>query len=233
VIAISNWTKSQVVAHYGIKPEKIDVLYNWVRPACQKPVSAAEIDRVRQRYGLPGRFIAYLGGYRAYKNVEFLMDAWRRATQRALVPPLVLAGQIPRETENGYYCDIPGALNRLGLGASDVLQPGLIADEDLPAFYASASLFVSPSRLEGFGYPAVEAMACRVPTLVSDASVYPELITEEHLRFSLANPEMLAERILAALADPQRFSRAVDPRFTETHGKFCYEQIVRSVAELR
>jgi glycosyltransferase involved in cell wall biosynthesis len=87
--------------------------------------------------------------------------------------------------------------------------------------------------LEGFGYPAVEAMACGVPTLVSDASVYPELITEEHLRFSLANPEMLAERILAALANPQRFLRAVDPRFTETQGKFCYEQIVRSVAELR
>jgi len=232
VIAISNWTKSQVVAHYGIKPGKIDVLYNWVRPACQKPVSPAEIAAVRERYKLPERYIAYVGGYRAYKNVEFLINAWHLAKTRQPIPSLVLAGQIPRETENGYYCDIQGALNRLGGDALDVVRPGLIADDDLPAFYAGAALFVSPSRLEGFGYPAVEAMASGVPTLVSDASVYPELIEEGHLRFPLENPELLAERILAALTDPHRFLRALDPRFTEAEGKIRYEQIVRSLAEV-
>ena len=226
VIAISDWTKNQVVAHYGIKPEKIEVMHNWVRPACQKPVSTAKISLMRERYKLPERYIAYVGGYRAYKNVEYLVAAWHLAGERQPMPALVLAGQVPRETENGYYCDVHGMITRLGARAGDIVLPGLIADEDLPAFYAGAALFVSPSRLEGFGYPAVEAMACGVPILVSDSSVYPELIPEGDLRFPLSDPRLLGDRILSALASPHRYRRQVPARFTEASGKMRYEQIV-------
>jgi len=230
VIAISNWTKNQVVAHYGIKPEKIDVLYNWVRPACLVPVSGGEISRVRKRYKLPEHYVAYLGGYRAYKNVEFLIRAWALVRHQPLFPSLVLAGQIPKDVENGYYCDIHGTAKRLGAEADGLLLPGMIADEDLPAFFAGASLFVSPSRLEGFGYPAAEAMACGVPVLVSDESVYPELIPEKRLRFSVQDPAKLADLMRSVLAAPQQYIRPIDPRFTEGSGKIRYEQIIREVA---
>jgi glycosyltransferase involved in cell wall biosynthesis len=230
VIAISSWTKNQVVARYGIAQEKIDVLYNWVRPACLLPISGGEISRVRERYKLPGRYIAYLGGYRAYKNVEFLMKAWALVRHQPLCPPLVLAGQIPRDTEGGYYCDVLGTAKRLGLAGNTLILPGIIADEDLPAFYAGASLFLSPSRLEGFGYPAAEAMACGVPILVSDESVYPELIPEKHLRFSIHDTAELADLMLSVLSDPQHYIRPIDPRFTEASGKIRYEEIIREVA---
>jgi glycosyltransferase involved in cell wall biosynthesis len=211
-------------------PEKIELLYNWVRLACQAPVSPEKIALVRERYKLPSRYIAYVGGYRAYKNVEFLMTAWHQARQRQPVPALVLAGHIPRDNEAGCYCDVHGAVGRLGAEAQDVLLPGLIADDDLPAFYAGAALFVSPSRLEGFGYPAAEATACGVPVLVSDESVYPELFPDDRLRFSTQDPAALADRMLSVLAAPHLYIRPIDPRFTEANGKIRYEQIIRALA---
>jgi glycosyltransferase involved in cell wall biosynthesis len=227
VIVISNWTKQQVISRYQVAPKKIDVLYNWVRPSCQLPVPAGATAEMRLRYNLPTRYIAYLGGYRAYKNVEFLIAAWDRARQKQPTPPLVLAGVIPDHSQNGFMCDVTGAIAKTGAGPQEILLPGMIADEDLPAFYAGAALFVSPSRQEGFGYPAVEAMACGAPVLVSDASVYPEIIPEEHLRFGLADPAVLAVRIRAALDHPEKYTRTVDCRFTEAYGKTEYERIVR------
>jgi glycosyltransferase involved in cell wall biosynthesis len=229
VIAISEWTKSQAISIQHIAPGKISVLYNWVRPACLQPVPTSAIASMRQRHNLPERYIAYVGGYRAYKNVEFLIAAWNLARQSRPMPPLVLAGQIPDGTNQGFFCDIHGATKQTGASPQEVVLPGLIPDEDLPAFYAGASLFVSPSRQEGFGYPAVEAIACGTPVLVSDASVYPELIPEKHLRFSLTDPNILANRMQDAVATPDHFRRPLNSRFTAASGKIKYEQLIRLI----
>jgi glycosyltransferase involved in cell wall biosynthesis len=230
IIAISEWTKKQVTHFHQIKPSKISVIYNWVRPACLQPVPAEHVASMRQRYNLPERYIAYVGGYRAYKNVEFLISAWHLARQQQVMPPLVLAGHVPDGTNDGFFCDVRGAITKTGATSQDIITPGLISDEDLPAFYAGGVLFVAPSRQEGFGYPAVEAMACGLPVLVSDASVYPELVPEEHLRFNLSDPGALAARMQAALAEPLRFKRTVDRRFTEAWGKTEYERLIREMA---
>ena len=230
VVAISEWTKSQAIDIQKIAPKKISVLYNWVRSACLQPVSLENIEAMRRRHNLPDNYIAYVGGYRAYKNVEFLISAWNLARQSQPMPPLVLAGQIPdSSTNHGFFCDIHGAAKLAGASAQEVVLPGLIPDEDLPAFYAGASLFVSPSRQEGFGYPAVEAIACKTPVLVSDASVYPELVPEKHLRFALTDPNILAGRMREAITNPDHFCRPLDPRFTAAYGKIRYEQLIRKV----
>ncbi|MFT3783040.1 MAG: glycosyltransferase family 1 protein [Nibricoccus sp.] len=227
-IVISEWTKAQAIRYYRLDPRKAVVLYNWVRPECLRSITSEAVSRVRERYGLPERYIAYVGGYRAYKNVEFLIRAWAEANTDRALPPLVLAGAVPRESNNGFFCDVHGAIKAAGLAGHQVVTPGLVSDEDLPAFYRGATLFVSPSRQEGFGYPAVEAAACGTPVLVSDGSVYSEIFPDSRSRFSLTDTQDLSRRLIEA-------SRGILPpvpqigRFTAPAGKPNYERIVRQL----
>jgi glycosyltransferase involved in cell wall biosynthesis len=226
VIAVSEWTKQEAVRLHHLEAAKVKVVHNWVRPECQKPVTPERIVAVRARYGLPEHYIAFVGGYRAHKNVDFLIAAWALARRAGPLPSLVLAGKLPDLTDGGFYCDVRRCIAEAGV--EGILTPGSISDEDLPAFYAGADLFVSPSRHEGFGYPVVEAIACGAPVIVSDRSAYPELVPEPHRRFDLTSPDVLASRIQAALAEPKRFCSSLDERFTLAHGKAAYEAVVRA-----
>lgn len=228
VIAVSEWTRSRILVHDRLPAARISVLHNWVRPDCLVPPSSGQIARMKAKYLLPDRYIAYVGGYRAHKNVGLLIDAWSRARALRPMPALALAGDLPADTQHGYLCDVRGAIARAN--ADTLLTPGLISDEDLPAFYAGADLFVSPSRNEGFGYPVVEALAAGAPVLVSDASAYPELVPEKHRRFSPDDPAGLASLMSAALDNPDRFRSALPDRFTEGYGKSRYEEIVRRLS---
>jgi glycosyltransferase involved in cell wall biosynthesis len=226
VIAISRWTRQDLISLAGVAPSKIFLHYNWIRPDCLKPTSLAERERVRLRYQLPPAYIAYVGGYRSYKNVEFLMRAWKKASALAPLPPLVLAGKIPEDSFGRFYSDVNGTLARESLTAAQIIRPGLIADEDLPAFYAGASLFVSPSKLEGFGYPALEALACGAPVLVSDCAAYRELFPDPGQRFPDDDEDHLAKKLHESLAQPERYRASLPLEFRAAAGVNRYEQIV-------
>lgn len=224
VVAVSEWTRQELVKWVKVPADRIAVVYNWTRSDFSAHPSECEIAAMREAYGLPPRYIAYLGGFRAYKNVEVLIEGWLRARQLNC-PPLVLAGQLPPENGGRFYTDVRGAVERARAKGQEIVLPGAIEDRDLPLFYAGASLFVSPSRYEGFGYPAVEASACGTPVLVADRSAYKEIFPER-FRFPADNPRILAERMHAALRHPQAYIHPVDSRFTEDRGKHDYEALV-------
>jgi alpha-1,3-rhamnosyl/mannosyltransferase len=123
------------------------------------------------------------------------------------VPPLVLAGE-----HKWDFADIAQKISALGL-AEQVLCPGKIDDEDLPAMYQGALAFVHPSRYEGFGLQLVEAMASGVPVLASETTSLPEVLGGSGLLFDPEDPGSIAwqmERIVsdgalrAALAERSR-----------------------------
>lgn len=226
VIAVSEWTRNDLIEIERVRAEKIVTLHNWVRPDFQR-AGPHEIAVMRARYKLPERYIAYVGGYRSYKNVGMLVHAWNRARSQLHIPALVLAGHVPQKEND--ECGIHDALAAAGAAAVQVLTPGLIRDEDLAAFYSGAALFVSPSRYEGFGYPAVEAMACDTPILVADASAFREVVPAAHQRFSPDNSEALAAMILEAIANPGRFRCPLPEMFTEKHGGERYLALIESM----
>jgi glycosyltransferase involved in cell wall biosynthesis len=135
----------------------------------------------RERYGLGGQYALYVGNFLPHKNLPRLLRAWAalpetvRTTHR-----LVLAGG-----------DRPGrpALEALAstLGVErGVAFPGLIADVDLPAVYGGAAVLVLPSLEEGFGLPALEAMACGTPVIASRRGALPEVVGDAGV---LVDPE--------------------------------------------
>jgi alpha-1,3-rhamnosyl/mannosyltransferase len=151
---------------------------------------------VRERHGLPERFLLTVGAGRPHKNVELLIEAYM-LLGAAGAPPLVIAGSVdPRFTDG-----VGQRIEALGL-ESRVSRVGRVDEAHLPALYRLSEALVFPSLVEGFGLPVVEAMACGTPVIASSASSVPEAAGGAALLFDPFRPDDLAQRLRQFLADP-------------------------------
>jgi glycosyltransferase involved in cell wall biosynthesis len=158
----------------------------------------AVLHAARVRYSLPRDFAFWAGDFRPEKNVLFLIQAWERLQRRLVDPPaLVLAGALKAE-----YHKLRREVEKRGLEGK-VLFPGFIGEEDLPAVYSLANVFVFPSLAEGFGLPPLEAMACGTPCIVSNSSSLPEVAGAAGLLFDPTSLDSFEECITRILNDPE------------------------------
>ncbi len=189
-IITSSWRSRDDIARvYGVPASRIDVVYGATDERF-RPTEPESVAAVRARYRLPETFALCVTSDKPHKNVDTLVEAWRLLTtgRRKDAPWLILAGH-----------------RRRGLLAFDhphIRDLGPIAEADLPALYASATLFVYPSRYEGFGLPPLEAMACGTPAICSRAGSLPEVAGDAALLVDPDDPQALAAAIDRVLADP-------------------------------
>jgi glycosyltransferase involved in cell wall biosynthesis len=149
----------------------------------------------------PGdRFLIYVGGLSPHKNLIRLVEAFALATAEHPEVRLVLVGDF-QDVFHTHVPEIREAIGRLGLG-DRVLLPGFVADDDLVFLYNNAYCLVQPSRMEGFGLPVVEAMACGTPVVVSTAGSLPEVAGEAGLFFDPTDTQAIANAIQTILNDP-------------------------------
>ena len=197
--SISDYSRDDAIERIGLRPEQVVTIGSVVDPMfAPLPADAPSVVRVRERFGLHSRFVLYSGGFDARKNIGTLIKAYA-----ALSPairsqcPLVLAGHIQEAPRH----DIEAQARRAGLRSDEIRITGSLTDEELIALYASCALFVFPSRLEGFGLPPAEAMACGAPTLASRATSLPEVVGRDDMLFDPDNPAELADRMQRVLTD--------------------------------
>lgn len=161
-----------------------------------RPASAEEVAAVRERLGAPHGYLLYVGSIEPRKNLAVVLDAW--ASLRAddpETPPLVLAGPYGWRSR-----EIVRRVERLK--EHGLLALGRLAEEELLRLFQGARLFVYPSLAEGFGLPPLEAMACGVPTVVSDRSSLPEVVGDGGLKIDALDPRAWAEAIRGVLREP-------------------------------
>jgi glycosyltransferase involved in cell wall biosynthesis len=199
VVADSYCTKRDLVVHYRLPPEKVDVVYLAAGEEF-RPVACAEtLARVRALYGLPEEFVLYVGSIEPRKNLPLLVRALASLRREDLEHALVIAG----DGSPAYLRRLEREILAAGLEPGrDVLLLGGVPDADLPALYSLCDLFVYPSRYEGFGLPPLEAMACGAPVLLSDGSSFPELYRRCSLLLDLAQPGALETAMRDLLLDP-------------------------------
>ncbi|RLC69773.1 MAG: glycosyltransferase family 1 protein [Chloroflexi bacterium] len=202
VIADSHSTKRDLVELLGTPAGKVTVIHSGVEPRFRPIVDRAALGPVRQRYDLPERFIISVGTLQPRKNFATLVEAFARLKSEtgnwkpgARSLKLVIAGG-----RGWLYEEIFARVEALGL-QGDVLFPGFVADEDLPALYNLAEAFVLPSLYEGFGLPPLEAMACGTPVVTSNVSSLPEVVGDAGLMVEPADVESLAAAIERVLED--------------------------------
>ena len=175
VIAVSEHTRQDLLRWLALPSAKVVTVHNGVDPHF-RPLPAREVGAWRAARGMPEQFILYVGTLQPRKNLETLLRAyatWRRQAPREVREiPLILAGA------RGWYTrQLFRLVERLDL-TSWVRFPGYVPRAELPYWYNAATLFVYPSRFEGFGLPVLEAMACGTPVVVARASSLPEVVGE-------------------------------------------------------
>ncbi len=207
ILTISESARRDISSHLGIEEGKIDVVYPGCNPSFRPLEPAAAREEVRSRHGIGGRFLFYVGGSDFRKNLEFLIDAFAQVRERGYEGSLVLAGETFR-SKIPEILQLQGQIGRLGL-EKEVVLPGYVEDDDLPAFYSASDLFVFPSLYEGFGLPVLEALACGAPVLASDRSSIPEVGGDVIEYF---DPERLADLVAAVFRLLENPARVVQMR---------------------
>ena len=194
------------------------VIHNGVSERFRPGVTPEEQAAARAPLLSPGAVRFWVGDFRPEKNLSFLIHAWSRLRHHMADPPvLVLAG-----AQRGEYRKLRKEVEKRGL-EDKVLFPGFIRDDDLPAVYSAATLFVFPSLYEGFGLPPLEAMACGTPCVVSNSSSLPEVTGSAALLFNPTSLDSL-RGLRDAGADRARALRGPPPGRAPAVGAVPLEQ---------
>jgi glycosyltransferase involved in cell wall biosynthesis len=225
VIADSEASRRDILAHLQIPAERVSVIYLAADPSFRPVEEQNELARVREKYHLPELFALYLGGFDVRKNLRVLIEAFAALErERAAGWKLVIAGRLP-EADTPFFPD-----PRVGAN-SRVQFVGPVAEEDKPALYSSARVFVFPSRYEGFGLPPLEAMACGTPVLCANTSSLPEVVGDAGILLKPSDIPDWVQALSAVMSDDARW-RALHARGLAQSTRFSWERTARETARV-
>ncbi|MEW5721355.1 MAG: glycosyltransferase family 1 protein, partial [Chloroflexota bacterium] len=206
IIADSECSKRDIVRRLKIDAARVRVVYLAAAARYRPLDDATQIDAVRRKYALPEKYLLYLGGYDQRKNVRVIVEAFARLPEFYRVGyRLALAGVNLGRMDSEFFPD-PRRLARAAHLPDDALCcVGWVEEEDKPALYAGAVVFLYPSLYEGFGLQPLEAMACGTPVLCANTSSLPEVAGDAAITLPPDDAPAWADAIRAVLTeDPRR-----------------------------
>ena len=200
IITISQHAKHDIIDALKLPAERIRVIYEAAGDEYQ-PINDSEVlAKMRARYGLNDRYILYLGGLDLRKNVPQLVRAFAHLYQQMGDPKLqlMIAGK-PDKLGRALFPDPrPVAAD---LGITDHIVYRFIEEEDKPAIYSGASVFVFPSLYEGFGLDPLEAMSCGAPVVCSNRTSLPEVVGDAAISFDPDNMHQMVQDMHSVLTN--------------------------------
>jgi glycosyltransferase involved in cell wall biosynthesis len=200
IIAVSAWTKADLVYYLKIPEDRISVIYNGIDRQVFKPVSGG-------RFSFP--YLLYVGSERPRKNLGTLLRTFAtlKSEGGALSNlKLVKVGSCGRTRECRQTT--LAQVRRLGL-QDEIIFAEYVSDGELASYYSSAIALVVPSLYEGFGLPLVEAMAYGCPIIASNISSLPEVAGDAALFFAPHDCDELAQLIRRVITEPELKSQLV------------------------
>jgi len=204
ILTVSDYSKQQIVKYFKMPESRLRVINEAARPIFKVlPPNAATDDAVRRYQLKPDeKFLLYVGGISPHKNLSVLIDAFDRlqTNPKHTEVKLVLVGDYKDDPFFSAYPALKKQVTALGF-EEKVIFTGFISDEDLTYLYNAATLLVFPSLEEGFGLPAMEAMACGTPVAASDCGSLPEVLGAAGRFFNPRDAENMSETIQQILGD--------------------------------
>ncbi len=190
VLAVSQFTKDEIVKYYQVPQEKISVI-----PTAPQDIfgtlAQGDVPSMRKKYGLPEQYFLYVGTLQPRKNIPVLLEAFVSVVERLPATRLVLVGN--RKSHN-VDPKIETTIKKLAL-SNKVIFPGYVAEKDLPLMMREAQAFVFPSLYEGFGIPLLEAMSQNVPVIASDLPSFRETGGAAFARVAVGDVALLGENM--------------------------------------
>ena len=216
VMTISNFSKTDIIAQYGISKEKITVAY----PGFNKEV-------FKKTQVKTGNYIIYVGTVQPRKNLIRLIEAVSRIEDLKLF----IVGKTKGEGREGWmYEDILQAPKKFNI-EKRVKFLGFVQTEKLPKLLSGALAFVEVSLWEGFGIPVVEAMAAGVPVIVSNVSSLPEIVGKAGLLVDPYSVDQIEQAIRTVVSD-KKLQQKLSRLGLEQARKFSWDKMAKTILKL-
>lgn len=197
VVTVSDFSRADICAAYGLRPERVEVVYNGV-DASFRPLADEEAQAVRRRVSQGQPYFVFVGALTPRKNVLGLLAAFERFKERTGLPHrLVVAGA------DMYGGGEVQQARRRSAFAQHIVMLGRQQRSELAPLVGAAQAMVYPSFFEGFGVPLVEAMRCGVPLAVSRTSAMPEVAREAAIYFDPHQEQQIADAMERLATQPQ------------------------------
>jgi len=191
IIAVSQFTKGSILKHFSTNPNKISVVHEGVTTN-QKTRKQENKKTIQDPYFL------YVGNAYPHKNLEALLHAFAFFHKLHPEVKLVLVGK-----KDIFWEWLEKEFDEIEIPRKAVIFHGYATEEELDQLYQNATLYVFPSRHEGFGLPPLEAMARGVPVAASRATAIPEILGDAALYFEPDDIEAMVESMEKALGDKE------------------------------
>lgn len=228
LLGISESSRREAIDLLGLPPDTVRNISSAIGEHFHvRDVPVSRAAELRGRYGLQGDYIMYTGGIDFRKNIEGLLSAYAQ-----------LPGALRARYQLAVVCNVDDASRQrlqrearmAGIDPGQLVLTGFVPEEDLVDLYNLASLFVFPSIHEGFGLPALEAMACGTPVLVSNRSSLPEVVGRTDMLFDPLDPAAIAAAVVQALGDARRLAE-LRRHGLEQASRFSWERTARATLE--
>jgi glycosyltransferase involved in cell wall biosynthesis len=232
IIAISEFTKEEIIKLYQVQAERIVVAYPGLNKF-QIPNSKFEtnskfkIQNIKTKYGIKDDYLLYLGTLQPKKNLIHLIEAFYilYTKYKILNTSLVVAGK-----KGWLYEQVFEKVKELRV-ESKVVFTDYVPEEDKYRLVAGSQCFILPSLYEGFGIPVLEAMAIGVPVAISNVSSLPEVGGEAAFYFDPEKPQSIAQTIADVLKLSPSERVAVAQKGKTQAEKFTWEKCARTILD--
>lgn len=194
VIAVSEYTKQEIMHYYHTPESKIDVVYQGCDPVFSQKIEEGKLQEVKARYQLPDKFVLYVGSIEERKNLMLVAKAMVKLNRRAAIH-VVAVGR-----RTAYVDKIQDFLKAQGIEHLFHFYHQ-VPYADLPSFYKWASTFAYPSRIEGFGIPLLEAISSGVPAIGCTGSCLEEAGGPNSIYVNPNDAQGMADAILRTCTD--------------------------------
>jgi glycosyltransferase involved in cell wall biosynthesis len=200
ILTVSQAAKEEIVEYIGASAEDIDIASAAPNPLFRQTHDSTLIWAARERANIPGAVpvIVFVGGLAPHKNLHGLLDGFEKAIRKGRIKGVHLA--LVGDFRGAGFLSNYDTLSERVLGSPDLRSrvhfTGYVSDEDLVALYSSALAVAMPSYSEGFGLPAIEAMACSAPMLSSDRGSLPEVVGDAGIYFDPFDTAAISEAII-------------------------------------
>lgn len=226
ISADSEHTRQDLIGLLNVPAEKVTTVHLSVNPLYQQPYSEEEIGETLAKYNLPHGFILCVGTLEPRKNLPTLFKAYHQLRQEVGIEvPLVLVGR-----RGWLYDGIFETLEALGL-KDDVRHLEGVFDEPLAHLYHAAGVLVTPSHYEGFGLPALEALNCGCPVIVSNRGSLPEIAGEAGLQLDADDVDGWAETIGRVLIESDLREGMITAGYEQAQ-KFSWETAAQKTVKI-
>jgi glycosyltransferase involved in cell wall biosynthesis len=226
IIIPTKFWRDKLLEHFDVPKEKVEVIHFGYNEEFLSPCTVEEIASVKQKFGISQNYLLSVGDLHPRKNLGRLIEAFNWLKEARKIPfQLVLVGKEHWKAKEIQYKAVSSSAH------DSILFTGYVPLDELRALYQGATLFAFPSLDEGFGLPVHEAMASRLPVVVSNRGALPEVAGDAALIVDPLSIEDIGSAILKVLEDVRLREELIEKGIKQIQG-FSWDESCRKLLKV-